>query len=95
LEKFLKTYEGEKDSNFWNCAYKIHSKEGSGGLYDWESKYVNGWINNFFPYNENGYRLKRNFVNINEIGEVLARGIVLHSFPSGITQTPFIWKNSI
>jgi hypothetical protein len=49
LEKFVRTYEGERDQNFWNCCYKIHS--GGEGYERFTA--VNGWVNNFFPYSEN------------------------------------------
>jgi hypothetical protein len=80
----LSTYDGESDSNFWNCAYKIHKVD---GVYLVDSV-VNGWINNFFPYGR--YRDTRHqFVSIQTLGEKSKQGFEPHKIPKGLTRTPF------
>lgn len=44
LQKFINTYEGEADVNFWKFIYKYY-RGGSG-----TKPTVDGWILNFIPY---------------------------------------------
>lgn len=45
LDKFVKTFEGETDTTFWNCILKRAEPMGSGAR-----PYADGWIFNFYPY---------------------------------------------
>ena len=46
LEKFLAAYKGEEDKQFWNMCYKLHHGNGHSGA----KTTIEGWVNNFFPY---------------------------------------------
>ena len=57
IDKFIDTYNGDVDKDFWDMCIKCVPSEGSGGLYDGGYSADNGlcgWVLNFFPYNTNG-----------------------------------------
>ena len=49
LDRFVSAFKGDIDTKFWGSIAKLHSTHGSGG-----STYLNGWIQDFFPYVKNG-----------------------------------------
>merc|ERR1739848_753651 len=49
LDRFVEAFEGDIDTKFWGSIAKLHSTHGSGA-----STYLNGWIQDFFPYQCNG-----------------------------------------
>ena len=46
-DKFIETYRGNVDKNFWNFIFKVY---GSGSGVD---PRVDGWVLNFIPYIDN------------------------------------------
>jgi len=49
LDRFIAAFKGDIDTKFWGSIAKLHSTYGSGG-----STYLNGWIQDFFPYVKDG-----------------------------------------
>lgn len=49
LDRFIAAFKGDIDTKFWGSIAKLHSTYGSGA-----STYLNGWIQDFFPYLCNG-----------------------------------------
>merc|ERR1712066_197084 len=49
LDRFVGAFEGDIDPKFWGSIAKLHSTHGSGA-----STYLNGWIQDFFPYTNDG-----------------------------------------
>ncbi len=84
LEQFVAASEDNIDSEFWKSFFKLDG--GSGG------PYINGYINQFFPYVKGGYKeentlVKNRYINAKSSGW----GLTTSMFPSGIASVPFIW----
>ncbi|EXX53190.1 uncharacterized protein OCT59_017843 [Rhizophagus irregularis] len=71
--KFVETYKGEIDEEFWAKIISLNYF-GSGG--DFEDFEVNGWMTAFFPYKKDGKILENNSVEPSDI-------------PNGRVEVPF------
>jgi hypothetical protein len=99
LDQFIAASEGHADTKVWKSFYKSYGMSGGG-------THCTGWIHVFFPYYEDGSRRKLPawgkgfFVNIGDDDGGIKEADVsktenapfLHSFPSGVTSQPFLWK---
>jgi Domain of unknown function (DUF4419) len=82
LEKLVNTAEGNPDIKFWDEMYK--KENGSGG------PYIQGWINNLFPYIED----HKNELVKNDTLDPSKRnhGLTMDKFPNSLSKVPFKWE---
>lgn len=89
IRQFIEASKGNVDIVFWNNILKIGG--GSGG------PYINGWINNFFPYFQN-YRHEyqqnaRNFIDTTKKVDIrMFCGMTSESYTGFMSKTPFKWE---
>jgi len=96
LDMFVKAFDGDIDKAFWKNLYK--QDEMSGG------PYVNGWINDFFPYtktvaNGQGYGKSKN-ISYKTKNRVLSQyadkrnrnGLKHYEYPASYSTVPFWWQ---
>merc|ERR1711893_466420 len=99
LDKFIAAFKGDIDTKFWGSIAKLHSTHGSGG-----STYLNGWIQDFFPYDNDG-RENRCLGSWKAVYDItpgsqdkkLQRyyrggGMEYSDVPVGLNTAPFIWE---
>jgi len=99
LDKFVAAFKGDIDTKFWGSIAKLHSTYGSGG-----STYLNGWIQDFFPYLKNGTENrclgswkaefnKKPGSEDNSLRRYYATGGMEYSdVPCGLNTAPFEWE---
>jgi len=69
LDKFIDTYQGKVDFDFWDTCIKAHPQEYD-GYYDGNYGSTNGlsgWVLNFFPYDTNGKPQYSTFQDLKKI----------------------------
>lgn len=85
LKKIIKTFDGEKDSDFWGSIYKYHNELGSG-----EVPEISGWISAFIPYTKDTCR--KDLMKYFQSEKYNMARIKFKCLPYGISYAPFIWK---
>jgi hypothetical protein len=84
LDKIVAATEGEEDPEFWKSIY--HRGGGSGG------PYVNGWIQNFFPYlKSRGAEFKTPNKDLSSVQRRI-HGPTLSSIPPSLSKVDFKWE---
>lgn len=91
LDQFVDASEGKVDRSFWTSIYREGG--GSGG------PYVTGWVQIFFPYEENwadnGRYTRRNSRlerwDLKNMRHGMCDGPTFDGLPSGISKAPFEW----
>jgi len=98
LDQFVSASKGHIDTKFWGSIAKLHSDHGSGG-----DTYLNGWIQDFFPFLKNGTKNHKLGVWREEYEKVPGSddeklrnyyqtgGMVYDDVPSGLNTAPFSW----
>jgi len=99
FETILQSYMGEEiHPLFWESIYKYYSGAGSGTVPS-----VDGWITHLFPYTRSG-KQSHNLLTLEELyarGEEQSKGqrsfrqppgFKRSAVPTGIAETPFLWK---
>jgi len=99
LDRFVAAFEGDIDPKFWGSIAKLHSTHGSGG-----STYLNGWIQDFFPYTNDGRQNGCLGSWLNEFEKTPGSddkglrnyynrgGMDYGDVPKGINTAPFTWN---
>jgi len=85
IDQFIAASKSKIDVDFWQQLYK--RSRGSGG------PYINGWINQLFPY----INTRKGNVRNDEVGKDWNKSCYLGCLtsdilPSGLSVAPFIWK---
>merc|ERR1711936_504072 len=99
LDRFVAAFDGEIETKFWGSIAKLHSTHGSGG-----STYLNGWIQDFFPYTADGeenrclgswraeFEKKAGSDDKDLRRYYRSGGMDYGDVPKGMNTAPFIWN---